>query len=255
MRIGVSRDKIRITGNMKFDFKDYTDFKKDCTDYKQKLGLESKERLFVAGSTHHGEEEIILSVYKKLLDDFSDLKLLIAPRHPERTEDIEKVVIKYGLNPVRVSQLARPTLRVGNPPVNQLNRPTGQPANRLTVFILDTIGQLLSFYTIADIVFVGGSLIKKGGHNILEPAAQEKPVLFGPYMFNFRDIAELFLKNQAAILVHNQEELKEKIKYLLCHPLIMGEMGEIAKNLILQNQGATLRNSKLIIDLYERVSL
>ncbi len=236
--LGVPGGKIRVTGNMKFDTTPacrqagITQIKStDYTDYKAKLGLKDNEKILVAGSTHPGEEEIILSVYKKLLDEFSGLRLLIAPRHPERTRDIEKIVIKYGLNLVKVSQLA-------SLPVCQLNRPT--------VFILDTIGELLSFYAIADIVFVGGSLIKKGGHNILEPASQGKPILFGPYMFNFRDIVDLFLVHQAAILVYNTEELKRKIKELLSKPEEAADLGRRARDLISENRGATQRTLDII---------
>jgi len=237
--LGVPGEKIRVTGNMKFDVTDYTGSKKDYTDYRRKLALESKDRLLVAGSTHPGEEEMILGVYKDLLNDFPNLKLLLAPRHPERTRDIEKIVIKYGLNLVKVSQLA-------SLPVCQLNRPTGQQAKRPTVFILDTIGELLSFYAIADIVFVGGSLIKKGGHNILEPASQGKPILFGPYMFNLRDIAELFLKNRAAVQVNSREELKIKIKELLSKPEEAADLGRRARDLISENRGATQRTLDII---------
>lgn len=244
--LGVSRDKIHITGNMKFDIADYMDFKKTClpagrdyTDYRLKLGLGTTEKLFIAASTHKGEEEIILGTYQKLLAEFGNLQVLIAPRHPERTPDIEKIVIKYGFRPFRTSRLNEPRTR------NQEPR---------TIFILDAIGQLMSYYGACDIAFVGGSLVKKiGGHNILEPAFLDKPVIFGPHMFNFRDIAGLFLKNQAAILVHNQEELKESIKYLLCHAEKIDSLTKAAGEVIRQNQGATQRNLKLIELLHGRV--
>jgi 3-deoxy-D-manno-octulosonic-acid transferase len=233
--LGVPREKIRVTGNMKFDTTDYTDKRiTDYTDYKTKLGLKDNEKILVAGSTHPGEEEIILGVYKKLLDEFSDARLLIAPRHPERSGEVQNIVIKYGFNPLRVSQFA-------SLPVCQLNRPA--------VFILDTIGELLSFYAIADIVFVGGSLSKKGGHNILEPATGAKPILFGPYMFNFRDIAELFLDNRAAVQVNSQEELKIKIKELLSKPEEAADLGRRGRDLISKNRGATQRT----LDIIKRV--
>ena len=137
--LGVSGDKINITGNMKFDFKDYTDLKKDYTDYRLKLGLNPKEKLLVMGSTHPGEEEIILNVYQGLNKEFPDLRLLIAPRHPERAKDIEKIVIKYGLNLVRVSQLA-------SLPVCQLNRPTGQQANSFYPRYHRSVNELLRHF-------------------------------------------------------------------------------------------------------------
>ena len=181
----------------------------------------------VAGSTHHGEEEIILNAYKELSRGFPEARLLIAPRHPERSREIERLALNYGFAVVFISGLPAPRVSAG------------QPA---TVFILDTIGQLMNFYAIADIVFVGGSLIKKGGHNILEPAVYGKPIIFGPWMFNFRDIASLFLKHRASLLVHNEGELKESIKNLLNNPAAAQELGRRAKELIAQNQGAAIKN-------------
>lgn len=232
--LGVSKERIEVTGNMKFDLEPVV-FKFDTSQIK----LSDREQLLVCGSTHPGEEEIALRAYKKLLKEFPDLRLLIAPRHPERTKDIEKIIIKYGFNPVRVSQL---------------NQSTSQPVNLPTVFILDTIGQLLSFYSIADIVFVGGSLVKKGGHNILEPALLEKPVLFGTYMFNFRSIFELFINNQAAILVRNEGEFIGEIRYLLNNPSRITTLGIKARELVLQNRGATHRNIERITKI-ARLSL
>lgn len=246
MGLGVVKDKIKITGNMKFDIADYPDLKKDYTDYKLKLGLEVQDKLLVAGSTHPGEEEMILGAYKKLLKDFSSLRLLIAPRHPERTKDIEKIILRYGFNPIRISQL--------NEQTNTLPAGRQERTNEQTVFILDTIGQLLSFYPIADIVFVGGSLVKRGGHNILEPAIFEKPILFGPYMFNFRDIAGIFLKSQAAILVHDTEQLNKNIANLLNHPIKQRQLGQRAKDILLNNRGSVNRNVKWI-DYYVKFSI
>jgi len=231
LRLGVSRDRIQITGNMKFDIKDYTDSKKDYTDYKLKLGLGPNEKLFIAASTHPGEEKIILGVYKNLLKEFPDLRLLIAPRHPERATEIANLIKKFGFEAERVSLL---------------NPRTSEPTNPRTIFILDTVGELVYFYNIASIVFVGGSLIKKGGHNILEPASLGKPVIFGPYMFNFRDIAGLFLENKACVLAHNSEELLLNIKDLLRNPAKSTELSQRAKAIILQNQGATARNLECI---------
>ncbi len=233
--LGVLSTKIKVTGNMKFDTTDYTDKKiMDYTDYRQKLGLVSDNRLLVAGSTHPGEEKIILNIYKELLIKISSLRLLIAPRHPERSKEIEKIAIKYGFNPQRISQLTIPSAAEG-----QANK--GQ-----TIFILDTIGQLMNYYAIADIVFVGGSLVKKGGHNILEPAVLGKPILFGPDMFNFSDIADLFIAAKAALLVYNQEELKVKIKELLIDKTLALNLGQKAKELISKNRGSTERNINLI---------
>ncbi len=235
--LGVAREKIKVSGNLKFDTTDYTDkkFTKD-TDYKQKLGLEKREKLFVAASTHPGEEKIILSVYKELSSEFPYLRLLIAPRHPERAKEIERVIKKYEFNSLRVSGLMG----------ERVNGLTGEWANRQTVFILDTIGELMSYYTIADIVFVGGSLVQKGGHNILEPASLEKPILFGPHVFNFRGITDLFLTDDAAIMVNSPEALKQKIKELLIDPGQAKEIGRKAGETLFKNKGSTKRAIELI---------
>lgn len=228
--LGVSPNKIQITGNMKFDIKDYRDLRKDYADYRLKLGLGSQDKLLVAGSTHSGEEEIIFSAYKNLCKDFTYLRLLIAPRHPERTKEIAKIASQFGFRAVFVSSLSfKCDMCITTP-----------------IYILDIIGELVSFYCLADIVFVGGSLVKKGGHNILEPASLAKPILSGPHLFNFRDIADLFLEHQACILVHNQEEIEITVRNLLNNPVKIAQLGKKARELILENQGATLRNLELI---------
>lgn len=225
--IGAKVDKIKVTGNMKFDLNGCEFSEKNYKNYKEKLAITAKEKLLVAGSTHPGEEKIILEAYKSLLTNFPDLKLLIAPRHPERAEEISVLIRGFGFEPVRISVL--------NP---------ANPTN--PIFILDTIGELLNYYAIADIVFVGGSLIKKGGHNILEPASLAKPVIFGQFMFNFRDTASLFLKNSAAMQVNNTKELRDKISVLLSDENLGISMGKNAQKVIKENLGATQRNIKLI---------
>lgn len=230
MRLGVREDRIEITGNMKFDSGDYTDAKKDYTDYRLKLALTPEEKLLVAGSTHAGEEEIILDVYKNLLNEFPYLRLLIAPRHPERAKEIEKIAFKHGFPSILISTL----------------RPEPKASKLKPVFILDTIGQLAYFYNLAEIVFVGGSLIKKGGHNILEPASLGKAIIFGPYMFNFRDIADLFLQGKAAVLARNKEEFGINMRDLLNNPERIAELGERSRAVLLQNQGSTRKNMEYI---------
>ena len=236
--LGVPGDKIKITGNMKFDHQDYGGKKTaDETDkYRSLLRLGEASKLWVAGSTHPGEEELILSVYRELLNEFADLRLLIAPRHPARSQDLIKLSKRFGFACLKVSLLNSPTHKFTDP---------------RSVFILDTVGELINFYAIADIVFVGGSLVKIGGHNILEPASFSKPVLFGPYMFNFRDIADLFISHKAAILVRNPEELKANIKYLLTNPLLISGFAKRAQELLLENKGATKRNAEYILGLVQ----
>ncbi|MCX7661650.1 MAG: 3-deoxy-D-manno-octulosonic acid transferase [Candidatus Omnitrophica bacterium] len=227
LTLGVEPSKIKITGNMKFDLVESIDKQRfDLSKYQEKLNFNRETKLWVCGSTHPGEEKIILSVYKELKEEFLNLTLLIAPRHHQRAKEIAKLVKKFSFEPVLLS--------------------TASPKREKPVFILDTVGELLNYYALADIVFVGGSLVKKGGHNILEPAIFSKPIIFGPYMFNFLDIAGVFLKENSALQVKDGTQLKEKLSFLLKNPDFSLKMGEKSLKLIYEFKGATQRNLLII---------
>lgn len=232
--LGAKKDKVRVTGNLKFDLQeDLAGPEKAKARLKEDLRFSPEDKIFVAGSTHAPEEAIIIKMYRGLLKEFKDLKLIIAPRHPERAKEVAAIASRFGFRPVFISQ----------------DKPACAGCIPSPVFIVDVIGRLMDFYAIADIVFVGGSLIKKGGQNILEPAVLAKPVIFGPHMFNFNDIAELYLGGGAAILADNEDELLNAVKYLLSNPREAAALGKKAKGLILDNQGATQRTLSLIAEL------
>lgn len=238
--LGVQEEKVKVTGNMKFDNIDYSDKNVDYSDrLRLLLGLGKQDKLLVAGSTHRGEEEIILAVYKELLAQFSNLRLLIAPRHPERTPEIEKIIVQSNFIPARITSLEHQA------PGTRHQAP---------VFILDTIGQLRDFYAIADIVFVGGSLIKRGGHNIIEPAIFSKPVISGKYFFNFSDIFRLFIDNQAIIISQDGGGLKRMIRDLLNNPEKADRLGERAKEVVLRQRGASRKNLECIYEYLDKNS-
>ncbi len=226
--LGVPDEKIKVTGNLKFDLKIDVNF-----DYRKKLMLKDADILLTAGSTHAPEEQIVLDIFKSLACEFDNLKLLIAPRHPQRAKEISQLVSSYGFRPVFTSRIPKEC-------------PTCMTRQ---VFILDTIGELVNFYSASDIVFVGGSLVKRGGHNILEPAALGKPVLFGPFMHNFRDIAELFLNNNCAIQVNSRADLRDKLLFLLNDNNQRQRLACGAYNLFLSGQGAAARTVKCIEEL------
>lgn len=233
MRLGVGGEEIKVTGNMKFDAAKICAKIHDPADLRAQMDFHPEDKILVAGSTHPQEDEIILAVYKDLLSEFHGLKLIIAPRHPERSREISKIASRFGFRSAMASGFPFKCDDCIESPV----------------FIVDIIGRLFNFYSIADIVFVGGSLVKKGGQNILEPASLSKPVIFGPFMFNFRDIADLFLSNDAAVMVRGQQELKRSIAYFLNNFTRALEMGERAKQLTLQNQGATGKTIEWIKEL------
>jgi len=237
LSLGVSPGRIKVTGNMKFDSAITRDSSGNRNASRQSLGLKETELLLVAGSTHSAEEDIIFGAYNRLKKEFPELRLLLAPRHPERTPEIENLAKRYNINTLRLSS------------ISQNNLKTGQYD---TVFLLDIIGQMVFYYSAADIVFVGGSLVRKGGHNILEPAYLEKPILFGQFMFNFKDIAELFVENKAAIQLKKADDLGKEISFLLKEPSRMAKLGSQAKKLTLQNIGATDRNLNLIKEVYPK---
>lgn len=229
-RLGVAPEKIRVTGNMKFDGAKISSGETKEGELRRAMGLQPADKILVAGSTHSPEEKIILGVYRSLSQRYPQLKLVIAPRHPERSAEVAKIASGFGFHSIFTSA----------------SSPRRVDCEEKLVFIIDSIGKLPDFYAIADVVFVGGSLIKKGGQNILEPAALAKAVIFGEHMFNFRDIAELFIENKAAVMARGARELEKYILNFLDNPAEAKKIGERAKGLIFKNQGATAKTVELI---------
>ncbi len=229
IKIGALPDKVKITGNMKFDAQVKAS-QAPAVDLRAQFGLEQNDELLVAGSTHPGEEGSILAAYKELVKKFPHLKLIIAPRHIERSGQVAAIVKQYSFEPVLLAN----------------SHITHYALHITPVYILDTIGRLNDLYSIATIVFVGGSLVKHGGQNPIEPAIYEKPVIFGRYMFNFKNITEAFLAKGAAIRVDSGSELIPVLRNLLADRNKRLEMGKAAKQVVVENRGATENNLKEI---------
>ncbi len=231
--LGADPCRVVASGNMKFDsvFSEDT-FKQDKEAMRLSLGLDICDKLFIAGSTHPGEEEIILNSYLELKKKFTSLRLLIAPRHVERIDEVRRLIIDHGLNPVFVSRISAISPKI----------------SAEDILILDTIGRLRSLYSIAEIAFVGGSLIRRGGQNMIEPAIFAKPLLLGPYTYNFRDIVEMFLEKNAAIVVKDTQTLTESLRGLLSDASLRNSLGRSAQQVAQSSRGATARILQSIED-------
>jgi 3-deoxy-D-manno-octulosonic-acid transferase len=182
----------------------------------------------IAASTSRGEEAFVLRAFRKIRDGAPSALLIIAPRHPERFSEVEQLVDASGFTVIRRSEL----------------RVDAEP--RAEVVVLDTLGELARLYQIGTVVFVGGSLVDAGGHNILEPAVFGKPIVFGPHMENFAEIAQAFLVNGAARQVRSGEELADALLTLLGDPVQRASLGAAARALVEANRGAKDRTLDVI---------
>ena len=223
--LGAKRAKVQVTGNTKFDALAVSVPPAPDESLRTALGL-GKERLWVCGSTHEGEEGALLKVFAALRREHPDLRLLIAPRYIERAGRVLALARALGLEA-------------------RLRSQTGWPAQ---VIVLDTIGELVRVYQLATVVFVGGSFGRRGGQNILEPAACGKPVLFGPRMENFADSVQV-LVGRGGLQVKDPVALLQLMRDLLARPDEILKLGGLAREAVSSVRGASLRDARLIADL------
>jgi len=225
--IGGESQKIRTVGNLKFDqtFPPFTH--ETLSGVAKKLDLQGMEKILIAGSTHAGEEEILVSLYKALKEIIPPLVLILAPRHLERLEEVEGILRRES-----VAWSRKTTLIPGAGRSDQR-----QPG----VILLDTMGELMGVYSLGTLVFVGGSLVPVGGHNPLEPLFFEKCVLFGPYMFNFLEISTRLIEEGGAIQVSGKEDLFSQLKRLFFDELDRKAVGEKGHQFLQKHRGATRR--------------
>jgi 3-deoxy-D-manno-octulosonic-acid transferase len=225
--LGAESEKVGFMGNFKYDISldDHTE---------RALWADTlKGRILVAGSTHKGEDEIVLEAFELIRRNIGDLKLILAPRHPERFGDVEKILKGRKLSFIRRSQI---------PPDKSRGQVCGEDPD---IILLDTVGELSQAYSKADVVFVGGSLMQYGGHNILEPSYWGKPVVFGPFMDNF-PMASEFLKDGAAVEVKTAKDMAIKIEDILKNTRKAEQLGQKAKALLEANRGALERALNLV---------
>ncbi len=194
------------------------------------LHLRGKETLLIAGSTHSGEEEILLSLFKDLRKIDSHLVLILAPRHLERLEEVERILKKESISWTRKTSLS----------VDQ-DRSSGERKELPEVILLDTMGELMNLYSLGTLVFIGGSLVPVGGHNPIEPLFFKKCVLFGPHMFHFLEISRHLIEAGGAIQVGGKEDLAFHLKRLLSDERARKEVGEKGYQFLQKHRGATER--------------
>jgi 3-deoxy-D-manno-octulosonic-acid transferase len=215
---------VRVTGNMKFDWEPAPMASRD-TERVMTYLKPQESFLFVAGSTHEGEEEVLFEAARALSRTIRGLKVVVAPRHPDRIESIRKNAAARGVETVRISEI--------------LQKGAAEFAGKNPVYLLDFMGALTDYYRYADAVFIGGSLVPMGGHNPVEPAFFEKPILFGPSMENFREMADAFRKADACREVRDGRELQIELERLAADPALRGSLGRSARGLVQKHQGAT----------------
>jgi 3-deoxy-D-manno-octulosonic-acid transferase len=237
LTLGVDPDRLRVTGQMKYD--NVTgESVPGAADLARDLHLTPDDLLLVAGSTGPGEEEILLAAYAALKPRFPALRLALVPRKPERFDEVARLITTRGLHLLRRSETCATA---------GLARRANAPDS---VILGDTMGELMKFYQLARLAFIGRSLIPLGGSNPIDPASLGLPLLFGPHMFNFPESGELFLASGAARVVTDTDSLAAALADLLQSPDHLAELGRQARAAVLTRRGATDRNLALLSELF-----
>jgi len=221
--IGAAPERVLVTGSLKFDALDAVGAQARKERVLRYLRFPASRPVWVAGSTMKGEEAMVLRAFRRLRATQPSAVLVLAPRHPERFDDVVTLAGQEGFRTVRRSDL----------PID------AEP--RADVVVLDTIGELATVYQLGQVVFVGGSLVATGGHNILEPAVYGRPVVFGPHMQNFAEIAAAFVANGAGVQVESEAAFETAIVELMTDPVRRARIGAAARALVDANRGARAR--------------
>jgi len=230
VKMGASINKTRVSGNLKFDQPSPSLSKEVMEEMARSLYLRGNETLLIAGSTHSGEEEILLNLFRDLRRTDPHLVLLLAPRHLQRLEEVEQILKKESISWVRKTSLSMDQER------------SGEEAKDLAeVILLDTMGELMNLYSLGTLVFIGGTLVPIGGHNPIEPLFFKKCVLFGPHMFHFSEVSRHLIEAGAAIQVKGKEDLAFHVKRLLSDERAREEIGEKGYQFLQKHRGATER--------------
>lgn len=234
MRLGAPRELVTVTGNTKFD-QAYTSVSaEERAALIEELGLSGASRIMIAGSTHRGEEELVLAAFKAVREKDPGVRLIIAPREVLRTLEVEHLCRKAGFTVTTRKELQKGDAALGE-----------------DIVILDTVGELGRVYGLGDVIYIGGSLIPHGGHNILEPAAHGKAIIVGNQMFNFKDIHALFRNRNAVVTVTNGEELTRETLRLFGDAAERARLEAETLAIINENKGASEKSARILVEMLE----
>ncbi|WP_045610777.1 lipid IV(A) 3-deoxy-D-manno-octulosonic acid transferase [Vibrio vulnificus] len=227
-KLGVAIDKLCVTGSIKFDIHISDEIKRKGTELRAQLG--QNRPIWIAASTHKGEDEQVLAAHQQVLESHPNTLLILVPRHPERFDSVFELCQAQGFETIRRTQPQDVT-------------------NSTQVYLGDTMGEMLILLGAADVCFMGGSLVgdKVGGHNVLEPAALGVPVIIGPSYYNFKEIT-IALEQAKGIIVVESSLLGQKIQQLLCHCDRQKLVADAALNVVRKNQGALARTQSICME-------
>lgn len=227
LSIGAPQAVVRTLGNIKYDLELPADYFAQASALRQTLF--GSRKVWIAASTHEGEEAQVLQAFARLRTEHPDLLLVLVPRHPQRFDKVADLCRAEGFKSCR--------------------RSLGEVAGDADVFLVDTLGELRLFYAAADIAFVGGSLVPVGGHNVLEPALAGVPVLFGPHMFNFDEAGRLLIEAGGAVRVKDASGLAAQVDSLLGDSERAARMGENGRAFVEAGRGALRRVEEALAGL------
>ncbi len=242
-QLGCPERKVIVTGSLKYDTAQIVDKVEGAGELAKQLNI-GRERLWVAGATGPGEEQILLDVFKKLKaeDDFADLRLAIVPRKPERFDEVAQLIEQFGFPLIRYSQIKELAAKNERRVTSDKSR----------VILGDTMGDLRKFYSLATVIFVGRSLVPMGGSDMAEAAALGKCIIFGPHTFNFRHTVDVLQAGEGAIIISDGQDLFEAMQKCLSEPAFAKQIARNGREVIRQNQGATEKSIKVISTLVKR---
>ena len=254
--LGAARDRVQVTGTMKFDTAEIDDSVPGANELASDLQIHPDEELiWVCGSTGPGEEAILLRLYREILKEHPRLRLVLVPRKPERFDEVAGLIREHGFELIRRSRPSGPA----SADFGELSRTGASPSaprNSQPVILGDTMGELRKFYSLADVVFVGRTLVDLGsrqhGSDMIEPAALAKPVIVGSFTGNFAAVMSCFREADAVREVHNGRELMQQVGLLLNDHQSAQAMGCRAQAVVRREQGATTRNVSIILAQLEK---